>query len=353
MAAIPLNQLTIKKANPSQIDASRHLTWLEWSRGRTIEEYMHEHADVDAGVASTTERYHTWVLVPRDEPDTLDFLSSCETYRRTIFIKAQSQVKESVGYGIASVFTRPAFRGKGYASHMMHLLHWNPGAFPPENLNGDAVLSVLYSDVGGFYERCGPGPGALGWVSTERRSAIWPAHAEEPPLDGIKAQILNQDSIWNLIDVDDHLIIDKELAAASSPELCFSYTQGRKRQNPGNFGVFAAEGEQNAPGAALAYAVWTFEMKPHPSRLIICRLRATPQTFPIIIKAAQREAKMSGVEIVEVWNLPTELESLVQGTGGRVIERDDHWPCMAWYGLPEVPETMNLRETVKWVNNEK
>ncbi|KIO34682.1 hypothetical protein M407DRAFT_240508 [Tulasnella calospora MUT 4182] len=76
---------------------------------------------------STSDRYFTWVLVPRDEPDTLAFLSSCETtcsYRRHIIVKHDSGVKETAGYGIASVFTRPDFRGKGYGSHMMRLLHW-------------------------------------------------------------------------------------------------------------------------------------------------------------------------------------------------------------------------------------
>ena len=70
-------------------------------------------------------------------------------------------------YSIASVFTPATKRGKGYAKHMMRLLHWiiaphsSLPPFPekwgmPPSSTGNAKFSVLYSGVGDFYSACGP-----------------------------------------------------------------------------------------------------------------------------------------------------------------------------------------------------
>src|ERR1700742_4024289 len=40
-----------------------------------------------------------------------------------------NEIHSCTNYGIASIFTPPRNRGKGYAAHMMHLLHW---ALAPE-----------------------------------------------------------------------------------------------------------------------------------------------------------------------------------------------------------------------------
>ncbi|KIO34686.1 hypothetical protein M407DRAFT_16648 [Tulasnella calospora MUT 4182] len=111
-------------------------------------------------------------------------------------------------------------------------------------------------------------------------------------------------------------------------------------------------GEED-PESRLAFAAWTFELKPQPSRLVICRLRATPESFQAILDAALSEARKVGVEIVEVWNLPSEFEKVVDQTGGKTFERENVWPCMMWYGINDKLDSMNWKQIVKWDNNEK
>ncbi|KAG8910878.1 hypothetical protein FRC01_006073 [Tulasnella sp. 417] len=390
MAPIPLNQLTIKQATPSQIEFSRRLTWMEWNRGRSVEEYLSYSAKLDECSFSISSRYLTWVLVPRDEPDTLDFLSSCETYRRNILIKHESGVKETAGYGIASVFTRPDFRGNGYASHMMRLLHWafaphellprfphEVWGTPPSQNLGDAAVSVLYSDVGGFYERCGPTPETTGWISAERKSTVWPVNREDVLSQLAQVRWLDEPSLMRLLPQDDRLIAS-DIVFKKEPRFTFLPGDSQvefqtKRyllslgdtelESPKVFGVSVPEASSRAldpklageeeQESTLAYAAWTFELKPQPSRLIICRLRATPESFPTILSAALSEARKVGVEIVEVWNLPGEFEKVVEQTGGKTFEREDHWPCMAWYGSNETPNSVDWKRIIKWDNNEK
>ncbi|KAG9049106.1 hypothetical protein FS837_011118 [Tulasnella sp. UAMH 9824] len=379
MTPIPPSQLTIKQATPSQIELSRRLTWAEWNRGRSVEEYLREYAETDQCSFSTNDRYLTWVLVPRDDSDTLAFLSSCETYRRKIVVKHDSGTKEAVGYGIASVFTRPDFRGKGYATHLMRLLHWvlaphellprfpfEIWGSPPSQTLGDATVSVLYSDVGGFYERCGPTPETPGWISTARYSTVWPVNADNAVSRPTKVRWLEEHSLMPLLHQDDRLII-KDLATSSTDEPRFTFLPGdgqlefqTKRyivslgdaeiKFPKYFGVTVA-GEESE--SKLAYGAWTFELKPEPSRLIICRLRATLESFPTILDAVLSEARKVGVEIVEVWNLPSELQKAVEETGGRTFEREDHWPCLVWYGINAAPDSIDWKQIIKWDNNEK
>ncbi|KAJ7674419.1 hypothetical protein B0H17DRAFT_1081941 [Mycena rosella] len=89
---------------------------------------------------------------------------------------AKDAIAEAVTcYAIASVFTPPDNRGKGFARHMMRLLHWViadeallpasefPAAWgaPPLKLEGtrNGHSLALWSDVGDFYSTCGPVPG--------------------------------------------------------------------------------------------------------------------------------------------------------------------------------------------------
>src|SRR5436190_19545354 len=98
-------------------------------------------------------------------------------YHREAVISTSST--SVVAYGIASVYTPLRHREKGYAKHLMRLLHFvmaDPSLLPqfpvdawgappiiPPNVNFPymtAVASGLYSDVGSnFYPFCGPGVG--------------------------------------------------------------------------------------------------------------------------------------------------------------------------------------------------
>lgn len=275
---------------------------------------------------------------------------------------------------------------------MMRLLHWVLAPHealprfpleiwgpPPSQTLGDAAVSVLYSDVGGFYERCGPTPETPGWILTARHSSIWPVNSENAVSRPPRVRWLDEHSLVPLLHQDDRLIT-KELAIPSAGEPRFTFLPGDNQvefqtkryllslgdtqiKSPKCFGVAVPEPSSRAPDSNLAgeeepesklvYGAWTFELNPEPSRLIICRLRATLESFPTILAAAISEAKNAGAEIVEVWNLPSEFEKVVGETGGKTIEREDHWPCMAWYGIRDTLDSINWKQTIKWDNNEK
>ncbi|KAJ2933447.1 hypothetical protein H1R20_g3613, partial [Candolleomyces eurysporus] len=119
--------------------------------------------------------------------------------RREVFVLKRSPsggeftTEEQVGYGIASVYTPPEKRRKGYAKHMMSLLHWVlgpassfPTAFPevwgqppavPDGF-GSGIVSVLYSDIGPtFYKASGPAPGVDGWTVDPYTVSTWDVKA--------------------------------------------------------------------------------------------------------------------------------------------------------------------------------
>lgn len=256
----------------------------------------------------------------------------------------------------------------------MRLLHWVlaprsllpefPGdvwGLPPEESFGDAAVSVLYSDVGGFYERCGPTPDASGWIATERRSAIWTVKSKVSQAKSVR--FLDHKAVESLLQNEDaHIQQDMEVSSEQGPAFTFlpgdSQTEfqikrflisldGTGVEPPKYFGATVV-----GPSSEMAFVIWTYEMKPDPSRLIVCRLRSSREALPLLIEAALCEARRVSAEIIEAWNLPVDLEEVVKQTDGKIVEREDHWPCMAWYGCQGVPE-LNRTGTAQWSNNNK
>lgn len=97
-------------------------------------------------------------------------LSSCETFRMKVAWKGEDR---SI-YGVASVFTERALRGRGYATSMLELLHVELGRRDPS-----AVGALLFSEVGPrIYERAG-------YVAAPLRERILPASPGRPEVEWI------------------------------------------------------------------------------------------------------------------------------------------------------------------------
>lgn len=129
-------------------------------------------------------------LVPRHDPQTTNLLAHCETFKRQSLIKrGTSDVKDTISYGIASVYTPAEHRGKGYARQLLQLIHYTIArsdllpAFPdawgskPELGAKDAEFSVLYSGIGDkFYASCRQGEGSSsqeGWIRQPITTRTW------------------------------------------------------------------------------------------------------------------------------------------------------------------------------------
>lgn len=283
-----------------------------------------------------------------------------------------------MGYAIASVFTLPQYRGKGYGKHMMRLLHWvlanedylKTQTFPedqwgpgPRREVGDASVAALWSDVGPtFYQGCGMGEGVEredGWVVRDPFSVIWNVH--EVDLSGIREEEeeevtwLDEESakaIWE----KDAMHIEAEVTQATQSkgrtQTYFSflpdegvaefqwfrlhYHFDRYIPNPPQYcGLQIGDG---------TFATWTCDFRRESSKsMILTRLRANEEDIERLIAQVLRYARDHGLGTVEVWNLPPDLADACRRFGSSVVERDEHFPAIKWYG----------KESVEWLNNER
>lgn len=123
-------------ATEEQMHARDLLAYEAWGRGLTPEGFA-ERERALCNQAWAREVMATWLLV--DEAGAI--LSSCETFRMESRLEGAAYPGST--YAIASVFTEPRLRGKGYAARMM-------ASLPSELLARDSAAHacILFSDVG-------------------------------------------------------------------------------------------------------------------------------------------------------------------------------------------------------------
>lgn len=358
----------------------------------TEEEYLRRDAEMDKDEHASNRKLTTWVLCSREDPESLEFKCSCETFlRRGLVLRRNSaqidnDIPEQVScYAIASVFTPERYRRRGYAKHMMRLLHWVlappsslPSTFseawglPPERPSwlAHGHFSALYSDVGQFYGSCGPsGTGTDGWVIRDAISTVWDVGAGDAGIDvSGRWKWLSASDVETLLSVDDQRIKDDMALTANAEETFFTFLPGQGvekfqrrsmeyawrsfKPSVDYWGVVCeSNGLCAEPGETLVtldenttMATWTFEMK--PPTLLVTRLRANKENFVDLVSVLKAVAKKHGMEKIEIWNLPEAHKSVAQDHGAVHMERQEHLPAFKWNGA-EAPAN------VVWLNNEK
>lgn len=377
-----LKQTSLFLATPEQIKVHRKRTFVQWGRGLSPEEYAkRDEALNSAALAHCADgKFAVWVLAPReDSTSDLGFFCGCETYRREVTVSDKAATDGLfIGYGIASVFTPAEHRKKGYAKHMMRLLHYvlagqrqNPTDIPPFPVEkwgppptippgyGTGIVSALYSDVGpAFYRTCGIGLSEdNGWTVRSPLSTIWPVPAQID-LNESKVEWITDKTEKEIWEMDADRIKD-EIQAATKPCFAFLPDQGVAESlkgrshfyapNPSKDGVWGVRISQSPESAvdSLAFAKWCLDPgREGPPTLIITRLRCTPTQFPTLLAAVFQAARNFKHEQVEIWNIDPTLQDIGTNLGGVTLERDDHLPSMAWYGSTD-------GKTVEWKYNEK
>ena len=278
-----------------------------------------------------------------------------------------------VCYGIGTVYTPPANRGKGYAGHMMRLLHWvlaSPDRLsaifpeewgsPPARVEsaGNGQCSVLWSDVGlDFYRRCGPTPNSEGWTVTGAASTIWRVSK------GSSGSLTKTESKWLWLDEAGALQLwerdarnlteEARLADGDSDAFVIppwndvATYQTRRHQF-----VLALQGidfrcwgvKTVEEDDAISFATWTID---YPSRtLMITRLDCQVALFAELLDLIVGVAQEHGMDKVEIYNLPTSLQSVATAAGGITGERDEHLPSLMWYGNENA-------SNISWLLNER
>lgn len=263
---------------------------------------------------------------------------------------------------------------------MMQLLHWvlaprmslpsfpaHWGSPPEHGVLGDASFSVLYSDIGSvFYSLAGPDEASEGWVVRDPYSTIWTVPSVQlEEAESLTAQFLSEEecrTIWSrdaeLIkdDLDKRnpskttftFLPDKGVSAFQVRRTAF-FIPGQPYGMPEHWGVVLkskSNSELLDEMATPTFATWTLDVRPPPSTLLVTRLRATQDNFHDLLRVIFLAATKSGMERVEIWNLPKDLRPLASSLGGETAMRDEHLNAFKWYGPEESAE-------VEWAFNEK
>ncbi|KAF5352910.1 hypothetical protein D9758_007887 [Tetrapyrgos nigripes] len=388
--------LSLFLATPAQAIESRRRTHKIWGNGMTEEQYIERDDQCAESLCGRDGKFRVWWVWSNSHElegrcnsqgfwlrgMILIHLSSSPLVK--LFLRAgvvhrlNSSASQQVAcYGIASVFTPPTYRKRGYAQHMMSLLHWvlspeSLSTFPqewgtpppriPELPNGQ--FSVLYSDIGNFYARCGSKLDEDGWIMRGANSVVWDASTLTPatfsPKSSAKWKWLSENDVDGVI-LRDSELIQSELRVKPSAKVSFTFLPSggveafqRERQK-----IFWEK--ENPPmdrwGAVLdttdastVFATWTFELIPSkPRTLVVTRIRVDPgdeAQVHDLLRQAFEVAKEHKIAKMEVWDASEEIKGVLEQAGGQSIKRDEHLPAFKWYGIER-------SDDIEWVLNEK
>jgi hypothetical protein len=315
-------------------------------------------------------------------PPGISSISTIRYQREGLYVPPKTKRPElCTNFGIASVFTPAHNRGKGYASHMMRLLHWvfapecalDRATFPAEWGNPPTPLprrtsvtfSVLYSDIGeAFYRNCGPTPGAIGWQVVSPIDTVFDIKDLQSRLESLDLPSSEWQWLFEAEAVQiwegDSKEMDRDLSQETSTahRLCIfprggtaGYLNRRvtevapsnSNQSQITWGVQCSDHSQ-----ALSFATWCPDtMAPTSATITITRLRANAETFPIILRAlCQYAGDQDPVyERLEIWNLAKRFQSLASNLGGTTVTRAEHLDALRVYGADG--------ENIEWQFNER
>ncbi|ORY27920.1 hypothetical protein BCR39DRAFT_577067 [Naematelia encephala] len=188
------SQLIVVQCNGLQKIQTRKNHYKQWGAPLGFDEqgWVDRFTTLEQDKWAEGDRYVTWALVCKDDPNSTDMLAHCETFRRISLAKepGSNDAKDVTSYGIASVFTPPSNRGKGYARQLLRLIHYviapssllppfptHWGSAPQIAGFRDAEFSVLYSGVGDkYYATCRRGDGLsseAGWIRQNITLRTW------------------------------------------------------------------------------------------------------------------------------------------------------------------------------------
>lgn len=306
--------------------------------------------------------------------------------------------QEVTAFAVASVFTPPEKRKRGYAQHMMRLLHWVlaprsalPAAFPPswgtppaipDDLGlGIGQFSVLYSDVGrDFYRACGPSEEPEnGWIESGSVQTVYdlPLSATDKVgshdastgrwtwLTEEDAKLVwEQDAKWMVPDLASaarslgrtvFTFLPNQGVGAFTIQRTMKFTPDMTPVLPLNtWGVLLLP-QDNATlrsalveneGKSTTFATWMLDSMTIARTLVVTRIRSTEEAFPHLLLKMLEFARKESISRIEIWALPKELRAHAGKLGWRTEERSEHLSAFKWYGEEEGSK-------VEWVFNEK
>jgi GNAT superfamily N-acetyltransferase len=342
----------------------------EWKGGLSTKQYLEECIYLaslqDTGQLALWQV--DWILVDKNLPaNERQILSSCEIFRKQALIRRSGgNVEEAVVYGIASVFTAPEYRGRGYAKRMMQEL----GEILTQP--GRCVASILYSDIGKkFYSE-------LGWHPLPSNS-----HLEFPPVAGTaKGAPLFQADLKELCKEDEMMIRkamssrfpDGKTRVLILPDHAHMLWHHVREEFKCEklFGKYPkVKGAMAGEVGSRVWVIWTHKFYGKPDNLeagntlYILRLviekqgpegnviakdrEAVKEKLRIVIQSAQDEAREWKLQSVKLWDPTPLMRELVQEMGIEFsdVEREDAEIASVMY------TEVGKEDNIEWLANEK
>jgi hypothetical protein len=78
MSTVNLALLSLFPATAAQTIESRKRSHIEWGRWLSMEDFLRRDEILEKLEHANGDKLTTWVLAPRDDPETLDFFCACE-----------------------------------------------------------------------------------------------------------------------------------------------------------------------------------------------------------------------------------------------------------------------------------
>ena len=361
------------------------LSSLAWRDALTLPLYLEESAFLTTVPLARDGGMTIWILVDKNLlPNHRPILCACESFRKRSYISdSQGGLTETIIHGVASVFTDPTYRGRGYASRLMRELAKSLRSWQADKTKCSG--SVLYSDIGkDFYARSG-------WHPFPNNSHIKISPSTTPKQ--MRAKSLLAGDLDELCQEDEAMIRrkmtrrteDGKLRLVLVPDLDHMLWHHSKEE-------FACEklfGKYPQVKGAIAgevgnriWAIWTHRYYGDPDsiasgntlyilRLVIENDVAANADAPegkeitcnveqqdirvnhmkAILQTAQAEAAEWKLSSVHLWDPSSLAQQLIDQTGiqnSKISREDEGIASLLWYG-----EGSGKEDMLEWVANEK
>jgi GNAT superfamily N-acetyltransferase len=156
-------ELVLVRATELERAQCWHLNLHAWRGPLSPAQYLQREVYLEHQPLVSDGKITFWFLTPKnyhqtDASSARPILASCETLLKQAYVAQDGHLTPVLAHGIGSVFCRPEYRGKGYASRMISELGTQLGKLawqqPKDTSRG--YFSVLYSDIGQqFYAKHG------------------------------------------------------------------------------------------------------------------------------------------------------------------------------------------------------
>ncbi|KAK0913225.1 hypothetical protein LTR91_024972 [Friedmanniomyces endolithicus] len=357
-------------ATPEELLAQQNANSTEWRGTLSLEAYLRREEHLLDLPLTRNGGLTAWMLVyaPSDS-DSRRVICGCESIKKKALIAKDGKLEDGVAHGVASVFCPPKFRGRGYAGRMIEEVGKRLEGWQVEEGERSA-FSVLFSDIGKtFYAR-------HEWQPFPSAHIALPAQSTEQERGMPAVRLLKDSDLAELCKADEKLMRSNLARSSTSSgrstvalvpdpatfqwhaaredfvngelHLCQGSLQDRR-------GVIAGDD----PGSRVwCYwtRLWTKPQDEAPSTLHITRLVIEDEGNPAkvdaiaaLLRAAQSEAKASGMDEVQLWNPSQTMVAAARQLAPNVemVHREKaSIASLRWYGE-------GSWENVDWAYNEK